>query len=337
MDFSWDVEYFQTRQGDTIAYRAVIPDNATQLVVWVHAISHCSNIYRLVAKQFASFRSGIAMLDMRGHGKTPGKKGDLRRVGQLEEDVHEFIALLRQKHRNLPVFLMGHSAGCLPVLRYVARYQDEHALAGTALIVPAIDMNPFEMEYSVYDRKGSTFYYRLKYARRKPNIEAFPEKYRKSFEFKVNFFVLLFSGLFPPLRHAYLTTNEPEPMYAVEDQSPRTTYNFAKGLSVGDCHAKAFEFMNIPTLLVAAENDEVIDPKALEVIYNWHLPSNIPRSFFVQPKASHIDIVYRIVHKLVKWMHVEMNNKNALVESLQGMEGDKLAAASMPMSSVASL
>jgi alpha-beta hydrolase superfamily lysophospholipase len=49
-------------------------------------------------------------VDMRGHG-TSGTRGDIGYVGQLEDDLADFVAVLRKAVPSAPLTLVGHSSG----------------------------------------------------------------------------------------------------------------------------------------------------------------------------------------------------------------------------------
>src|SRR4029077_19013140 len=49
-------------------------------------------------------------VDIRGHG-TSGTRGDIGYVGQLEDDLADFVAFVRKTAPDLPLTLIGHSAG----------------------------------------------------------------------------------------------------------------------------------------------------------------------------------------------------------------------------------
>jgi len=64
-------------------------------------------------------QSGAAQvyaLDMRGHGAS-GPHGDIAYVGQLEDDLADFLAQVRPRHTGLPFVLAGFSSGGGFVLR----------------------------------------------------------------------------------------------------------------------------------------------------------------------------------------------------------------------------
>jgi pimeloyl-ACP methyl ester carboxylesterase len=73
-------------------------------------------------------------IDIRGHG-TSGTRGDIGYVGQLEDDLADFVAVVRNSAPTLPLTLLGHSAGGGFALR-VAGSPIQGLFARTVLLAP---------------------------------------------------------------------------------------------------------------------------------------------------------------------------------------------------------
>lgn len=107
---------FAARDGTSIAYRAY-PAAGERVAVLVHGSSGSGRGMHAVGLALA--REGVTAyaLDMRGHGAS-GRRGDIDYVGQLEDDVADFLALLRKRHPGARFTLIGHSSGGGFALRY---------------------------------------------------------------------------------------------------------------------------------------------------------------------------------------------------------------------------
>jgi alpha-beta hydrolase superfamily lysophospholipase len=73
-------------------------------------------------------------IDIRGHG-TSGTRGDIAYVGQLEDDLADFVAVVRKTAPTLPLTLIGHSAGGGFALR-VAGSPIQNLFVRTVLLAP---------------------------------------------------------------------------------------------------------------------------------------------------------------------------------------------------------
>ena len=73
-------------------------------------------------------------VDIRGHG-TSGTRGDIGYVGQLEDDLADFVAVLRKTVPSAPLTLVGHSSGGGFALR-VAGSPIQNLFERTVLLAP---------------------------------------------------------------------------------------------------------------------------------------------------------------------------------------------------------
>jgi alpha-beta hydrolase superfamily lysophospholipase len=73
-------------------------------------------------------------MDVRGHGAS-GTRGDIAYLGQLEDDLADFVAVVRRTTPTAPLTLIGHSAGGGFALR-VAASPIQHLFARTVLLAP---------------------------------------------------------------------------------------------------------------------------------------------------------------------------------------------------------
>ena len=73
-------------------------------------------------------------VDIRGHG-TSGTRGDIGYVGQLEDDLADFVAVVRKSAPTAALTLVGHSSGGGFALR-VAGSPIQNLFARTVLLAP---------------------------------------------------------------------------------------------------------------------------------------------------------------------------------------------------------
>ncbi|MDB5824465.1 MAG: Alpha/beta hydrolase family protein [Herminiimonas sp.] len=129
------VATYATRQGDRLAYRyyAAAPGPVRNPVVLVHGSSASSKSMHAMASGFAEAGHPTWALDIRGHGDS-GKKGDIDHVGQLEEDLEDFVT---QTALAPSATLVGFSSGGGFVLR-VAGGPKQKLFANYLLLSPFI-------------------------------------------------------------------------------------------------------------------------------------------------------------------------------------------------------
>src|SRR5258708_768455 len=131
-----DIERFQARDGTGLAYRHYPARGAAvgRVAVLVHGSSGSSTSIHALADALAARGVETFAVDIRGHGAS-GARGDLGYVGQLEDDLVDFVAVVRKTSPDAPLTLLGHSAGGGFALR-VAASPIQNLFARTVLLAP---------------------------------------------------------------------------------------------------------------------------------------------------------------------------------------------------------
>jgi pimeloyl-ACP methyl ester carboxylesterase len=131
------IERFQARDGTLLGFRhySVSGPASGRAAIVIHGSSGSSGTSIHALSQALAAR-GIETwaTDIRGHG-TSGTRGDIGYVGQLEDDLDDFVAVVRKSAPSLPITLIGHSAGGGFALR-VASSPIGSKFARTVLLAP---------------------------------------------------------------------------------------------------------------------------------------------------------------------------------------------------------
>ncbi len=101
--------HFTARDGTRLDYRAY-PGDPARVVVLVHGSSGTSASMHLVAKAIHAKGATVFALAMRGHDGT-GRSGDVDYIGQLDDDVVDFIKTLGPRKTGETRTLLGFSSG----------------------------------------------------------------------------------------------------------------------------------------------------------------------------------------------------------------------------------
>ena len=115
---------------------------ARAVVVICHGVNSHGGQYLWPAGQLALAGLATFTLDLRGRGKSDGERYYVDDIADYVADVATVIRLAKSRHPDLPVFLLGHSAGGVVSCTYALESQAE--LAGLicesfAFKVPAPD------------------------------------------------------------------------------------------------------------------------------------------------------------------------------------------------------
>lgn len=109
------ISHFPARDGAQLAYRAY-PASPDKIAILIHGSSASSEAMHAAAKALSKAGITAYALDIRGHGAS-GVKGDIRYIGQLEDDLADFVTHVRVTYPSAPIQLIGHSSGGGFVLR----------------------------------------------------------------------------------------------------------------------------------------------------------------------------------------------------------------------------
>ena len=100
-------------------------------------------LYEWAAQQFTSNGLAVYALDHRGRGRSEGERFFVKKFADWTKDLATFIDIVKTREPDLPVFLLGHSAGGVIACGYALDHQDQ--LAGLicedfAYQIPAPDI-----------------------------------------------------------------------------------------------------------------------------------------------------------------------------------------------------
>lgn len=119
---------FDTSDGMQIFYRSWRPAGQPRgIVVINHGFNAHSGQYLWVADQLAAAGFAVHALDMRGRGKSTGKRFTVDDFARHAGDLWQMIGLAKQADPGLPLFLLGHSAGGVVACVYALDHQAELA------------------------------------------------------------------------------------------------------------------------------------------------------------------------------------------------------------------
>src|SRR4051795_2612079 len=131
------VQRFQARDGTELAYRhySALAPVTERIAIVVHGSSGSSRgAIHALSSALAERGVQTFAVDIRGHGSS-GTRGDIRYLGQLEDDLVDLVGEIRKANPTAPLTLIGHSSGGGFALR-VAGSPIQHLFARTVLLAP---------------------------------------------------------------------------------------------------------------------------------------------------------------------------------------------------------
>jgi non-heme chloroperoxidase len=106
-------ETVAARRSSPIAFRhwdALEPSTPERVVIAIHGSSASSQSLHPLAKALRAEGFTVYAPDIRGHGGT-GQRGDIDYAGQLDDDLADLTAMVKARHPNAQLELLGFSAG----------------------------------------------------------------------------------------------------------------------------------------------------------------------------------------------------------------------------------
>jgi alpha-beta hydrolase superfamily lysophospholipase len=110
--------------------------NPRGVVVIAHGFGEHGGAYRHVAERLGpALEVDVLAPDLRGHGRSPGRRGVVLRYEDLIADVRAALDWSARERLPLPLYLLGHSNGGLLTLRLAMETEPGAAGAPTGLIL----------------------------------------------------------------------------------------------------------------------------------------------------------------------------------------------------------
>ena len=130
-DFDWLTQDHLKLQG-----KAYLPETPLKAIICtVHGFAEHFGRYTHVAEYMTAQGYGLIGFDLRGHGRSEGKRAHTPNFNALLEDVRSFIALIIEKFPDIPLFLYGHSMGGNIVTNFILNYKPSY-LQGVIVTSP---------------------------------------------------------------------------------------------------------------------------------------------------------------------------------------------------------
>jgi alpha-beta hydrolase superfamily lysophospholipase len=125
--------------GLRLFFRSRLTEESRGRLLAVHGHGEHSGRFGRVAECAAAAGLDFHAFDLRGHGRSGGRRGHARSFDLLLSDLDSIRRRVGSDETKLPTFLFGHSLGGLIVGRYVQEYGFP-TLGGTVLVAPFVDL-----------------------------------------------------------------------------------------------------------------------------------------------------------------------------------------------------
>lgn len=126
----------RTKDGLTLSGKSWLPADAPKKIIClVHGHGEHIGRYEHFATHFIQDGIAVFAVDLRGHGRSEGKRGHAPSYELLMSDVEELIKAARIDYNNTPIILYGHSMGGNLVASFILK-NNMKELEGAVLSSP---------------------------------------------------------------------------------------------------------------------------------------------------------------------------------------------------------
>lgn len=112
-------------------------DETQAVVALIHGGFEHSGRYAHVAEGLSNAGLGVYACDLRGHGRSQGRRGYIREFEDVLLDMDRFLSLVEREEPQKPLFILAHSAGGLVALSYILSRR-QSSVRGIVLSAPAL-------------------------------------------------------------------------------------------------------------------------------------------------------------------------------------------------------
>ncbi|GAB4571761.1 MAG: alpha/beta hydrolase [Anaerolineae bacterium] len=114
-----------TRDGLTLFTRQWLPDGeaANGAILLIHGVAEHSGRYEHVAAHLTAQDYAVYTMDLRGHGRSPGRRAYVAKYTHLLDDLAAYLGMVEASHPGGRIFVLGHSMGGILALALAGRQQ----------------------------------------------------------------------------------------------------------------------------------------------------------------------------------------------------------------------
>nr|BBH92924.1 hydrolase [Thermogemmatispora argillosa] len=128
-----------TRDGMTLAVHSWKTEQPSCLLLCIQGLGGHGGYYDVLAEAPELASVQVIAPDLRGHGRSQGRRGDIASFRLYLEDVDSTVAWVRGRWPTLPLILLGESMGASIAIHYLSsRLPHVQEVSGLILVSPVL-------------------------------------------------------------------------------------------------------------------------------------------------------------------------------------------------------
>jgi alpha-beta hydrolase superfamily lysophospholipase len=129
--------WYEGSGGERLFVRTWLPRGAPRAaVIFLHGLGDHSGLHPAVSEALVPLGVAVTAPDLRGNGRSPGRRGHVHAWEQFREDLRCLVARARATAPQTPLFLAGFSLGGLVVLDYALHHAE--GVRGVIALAPPL-------------------------------------------------------------------------------------------------------------------------------------------------------------------------------------------------------
>jgi len=115
-----------TMRDSSLIHSYVLNNGSSAILLYIHGVKSSGAKY-LESSQMLSekLNATVYVLDLRGHGLSEGKRGDVDYITQYTDDIYDVVKIIKKENPNKDIVVASHSMGGGIALRYAITYNSE--------------------------------------------------------------------------------------------------------------------------------------------------------------------------------------------------------------------
>ena len=98
---------------------------SSDIILCIHGLAGHGLYYDRIAADFNKLNVSVFAIDLRGHGRSEGKRGDIPHFGYHIKDVHRAVSEITKRFPHKSVHLLGESMGSTIAILYAAANKEK--------------------------------------------------------------------------------------------------------------------------------------------------------------------------------------------------------------------
>lgn len=232
--------YFTVRDNKKIfAYK--FPKKSNNTIILIHGVGSTAYLYNKTAGLLQeATQAEVFAVDLRGHGKSDGKVGDVDYINQYADDLTDIIKTIRKQKPKGKIIITGHSMGGGVALN-LAMQNYKIKIDGFLLFAPLLGHNS-------------------------PAIQQTPQKETSEVEpfMKIHFARIIGLKMFNEVGN-HSNDSLPVLFFNLPENMPLRKYTYRANMSMApDDYKQGLKSIIVPILVVIGNQDEAFNAEAMK-------------------------------------------------------------------------